>query len=223
MADIRVLSTIGMRPVLEEIAPAFERAHSCTLDRSYDSSVAHMKRIAAGAAGDVAVFTAAAIDALIAQGRMLARTDLAHSGVGLAVASGAPRPDISTPEKFKHALLAAKSVAHSRTGASGLYFVNLVEQLGIAQAIHAKAVVHDGLTGEIAARGQAELAVQQVSELMQAAGVDIVGPLPAELQRITVFSAGLFRNAPPLAAAFVACLAEPRHGALIRAKGMEPA
>jgi molybdate transport system substrate-binding protein len=223
MKAIRILSTIGMRRVLEEIAPEFERAHGCTVERRYDSSVAHMRRVAEGKIGDAAVFTAAAIDDLIAQGKVARRIDLAHSGVGIAVRAGAPKPDIGTAEDFKAALLAAKSVAHSKTGASGLYFVNLIERLGIASAIHAKAVVHDGLTGEIAARGEAELAVQQVSELMQAAGVDIVGPLPDELQSMTVFSAGVFREAPPIAHGFIAALAAPANAALIRRSGMMPA
>jgi molybdate transport system substrate-binding protein len=224
MADtIRILSTIGMRLVLEDIAPAFERKHGCTVSRSYDSSVAHMKRMAEGATGDAAVFTAAAIDELIRQGKVARRIDLAHSGIGIAVRAGAPKPDIATPEKFKQALLAAKSVAHSKTGASGLYFVKLVERLGIADAIHAKAVIHDGLTGEIAARGQAEIAVQQTSELMQADGVDIVGPLPDPLQNITIFSAGVFNGAPPLATTFIEALADPANAVLIRDRGMDPA
>ena len=225
MTEIRVFSTIGMRTVLEELVPGFELAHDCTVARVYDSSVAAMKRIAAGEAGDVAVFTAAAIDDLIAQGKMAARTDLARSFVGIAVRRGARRPDIATPDKFTAALLAAKSVAHSKTGASGLYFVSLTERLGIAEAIRAKAVVIDGIVGTLAARGEAEIAVQQVSELMQADGVDIVGRLPDELQSITVFSAGMFTASaqPGLAHAFVADLASPKHAALIRRKGMEPA
>jgi molybdate transport system substrate-binding protein len=224
MTEIRVFSTIGMRTVLEELAPGFELAHGCTVARVYDSSVAAMKRIAAGETGDAAVFTAAAIDDLIAQGRMLARTDLTRSFVGVAVRRGAPRPDISTPDKFKSALLAAKSVAHSKTGASGLYFVSLTERLGIADAIKAKAVVIDGIVGTLAARGEAEIAVQQVSELMQAEGVDIVGRLPDELQSVTVFSAGVFTTSTQarLANAFVTDLASPAHAALIRRSGMEP-
>src|ERR1043165_3385919 len=192
MSEIQVFSTIGMRTVLEELVPGFELATACTVRRVSDSSVAAMKRLAAGETGDVAVFTATAIDDLIAQGKMTARTDLTRSFVGIAGRQGAPKPDISTPDKFKPAMLAAKSVAHSQTGASGLYFVSLTERLGIADAIRAKAVVIDGIVGTLAARGEAEIAVQQVSELMQADGVDIVGPLPDELQSITVFSAGVF-------------------------------
>src|ERR1044072_5695493 len=223
MTEIRVFSTIGMRTVLEELVPGFELAHDCTVARVYDSSVAAMKRIAAGESGDVALFTAGAIDDLIAQGKMLARTDLARSFVGIAVRRGAPKPDISTPDTFKATMLVAKSVAHSKTGASGLYFVSLMERLGIAGVISAKAVVIDGIVGTLAARGEAELAVQQVSELMQADGIDIVGPLPDELQSITEFSAGVFSASAEaqLANAFVADLASPKHAALIRRKGTE--
>ena len=224
MTEIRVFSTIGMRTVLEELAPGFELAHGCTVARVYDSSIAAMKRIAAGESGDVAVFTAAAIDDLIAQGKMAARTDLTQSFVGIAVRSGAPKPDISTPDMFKAAMLVAKSVAHSKTGASGLYFVSLMERLGLAGVIKPKAVVIDGIVGKLAASGEAEIAVQQISELMQADGIDIVGPLPDELQSITTFSAGVFTASvqQDLATAYIADLASPKHAALIRRKGMEP-
>jgi len=221
---IRVLSTIGMRTVLEEVVPAFERARNVTVARVYDSSVALLRRIGAGETGDAAVFTAAAIDDLMAQGKVARRVDLTRSGVGVAVRAGAPRPDISTPAAFREALLAARSIAHSRTGASGIYFVSLTERLGIADAIKPKAIVNDGLVGKLAARGEAELAVQQISELMQASGIDIVGPLPEELQNITIFSAGVFTGSAQteLAEALVAELAAPAHAALIRRNGMEP-
>ena len=224
MTEIRVFSTIGMRTVLEELALGFELAHGCTIARVYDSSAAAMQRIAAGESGDVAVFTAGAIDDLIGQGKMTARTDLARSFVGIAVRRGAPKPDIATPDTFKAAMLVAKSVAHSKTGASGLYFVSLMERLGIAGVIKAKAVVIDGIVGKLAASGEAEIAVQQISELMQADGIDIVGPLPDALQSVTVFSAGVFTASaqPELAKAFIADLASPKHAALIRRKGMEP-
>ena len=148
MSELRVLSTIGMRTVLEELAPAFERARGCTVTRVYDSSVAMMKRLAAGESGDAAVFTAGAIDELIGQGKVVARTDLTRSFVGIAVKSGAPKPDISTPEKFKAAMLAAKSVARSETGASGLYFASLIERLGLGDAMKPKMIVQDGIVGQ---------------------------------------------------------------------------
>ncbi len=222
MTAIRVLCTFGLRQVVEILAPTFERQHGCTVERHFNSSVAHMKRLAEGATADVAVFTDAAIDELIAQGRMARRVDFARSGVGVAVKAGAPKPDISTTERFKSALLAAKSIARSKTGASGLYFADLIERIGMADALKDKIVIYDGLTGECAARGEAELAVQQVSELMQAKGVDIVGPFPDEMQSITVFSGGVFKGAPPLAEAFIKFLSTPEAAAVIRANGMDP-
>jgi molybdate transport system substrate-binding protein len=222
MTAIRVLCTFGLRQVVEILAPAFEQQHGCTVERHFNSSVAHMKRLAEGQTADVAVFTDAAIDELIAQGRMARRVDFARSGVGLAVKAGAPKPDISTPDAFKSALLAAKSIARSKTGASGLYFADLIARIGMADALKDKIIIHDGLTGECAARGEAELAVQQVSELMQAKGVDIVGPFPDEMQSITVFSGGVFKGAPPLAETFLAFLSTPEAAAVIRANGMDP-
>jgi molybdate transport system substrate-binding protein len=224
-SGIRVLSTIGMRTVLDALVPTFEVSHRCTVERAYDSSVALMQRIAGGESGDAAVFTAAAIDDLIAEGKVSARTDLARSFVGLAVRKGAHKPDISTPDAFRQTMLAAKSIARSKTGASGLYFASLIERLGLAAALNAKMIVQDGLVGKLAASGETEIAVQQISELMQADGIDIVGPLPDELQSVTVFSAGVFKASAQgdLATAFVAELAAPAHAALIRQKGMEPA
>jgi molybdate transport system substrate-binding protein len=224
MPGIKVFCTIGMRTVLDEVAPAFARANGIAVARVYDSSVALMQRIAEGESGDVAVFTAGAIDDLIRQGKTLSRTDLSRSAVGIAVAKGARKPDIATADKLKRALLAAKSIAHSRTGASGLYFVSLTERLGIADVIQAKAKVQDGIVGDVAARGEAEIAVQQISELMQSRGIDIVGPLPQDLQSITVFSAGVFAGSRQQAAAkaFVAHLASPAVAPVIRQKGMEP-
>ena len=214
-----------MRTVVDAVAPAVERRRGCTVTCVYDSSIALMQRIAAGETGDAAVFTAAAIDELIAQGKVAGRTDLTRSFVGIAVAKGAPRPDIATPAAFRQAMLAAKSIARSKTGASGLYFASLIERLGLAEALEPKMTVQDGIVGKLAARGEVEIAVQQISELMQADGIDIVGPLPDELQSVTVFSAGVFRSSreTELASAFVAELAAPVHEALIRSKGMEPA
>lgn len=223
MPGIKVLCTIGMRGVLDEVGPAFAGANGIAVVRVYDSSVALMKRIAEGEAADVAVFTAGAIDDLIRQGKVLERIDLSRSFVGIAVAKGAPKPDISTSEKFKQALLNATSIAHSKTGASGLYFASLIEKLGLADALRAKIKTQDGIVGELAARGEAEIAVQQISELMQADGVDIVGPLPHALQSVTIFSAGVFKASQQRdgASAFVAYLASSAVAPVIRQKGME--
>jgi molybdate transport system substrate-binding protein len=224
MPGIKVFCTIGMRAVLDAVGPAFAEANGLAVARVYDSSVALMTRIADGESADAAVFTGAAIDDLIRQGKMAARTDLSRSFVGIAVKKGAAKPDIGTPEKFKQAMLAAKSIGRSETGASGLYFGKLVERLGLADALRPKIRVQDGIVGKLAASGEVEIAVQQISELMQAEGVDIVGPLPDELQSVTIFSAGVFANSPAQAAAkaFVAHLASAAVAPVIRQKGMEP-
>src|SRR5262252_3061619 len=215
-----------MRSVLVDIAGAFTRDKGVEFSASYQSTVALMERIASGESADVAIITDIAIETLIAQGRVLreSRRDLASSGVGLAVRAGAPPPDISTPDALKHALLSARSITYTVTGASGIYFAQVIERLGIADAVKAKAIVRDGLAGELAARGEVELAVQQVSELMQVKGIDIVGPLPPEVQKSTVFSAGIFTSAknPADAVALIAWLSTPATAAIIRAKGMEP-
>jgi len=215
-----------MRSVLVDVADAFTREKGVEFSASYQSTVALMERIAHGESADIAIVTDIAIETLIAQGRVLreSRRDLASSGVGLAVRAGAPPPDISTPDALKHALLSARSITYTVTGASGIYFAQVIERLGIADAVKAKAIVRDGLAGELAARGEVELAVQQVSELMQVKGIDIVGPLPPEVQKSTVFSAGIFTSAknPADAVALIAWLSTPATAAIIRAKGMEP-
>jgi molybdate transport system substrate-binding protein len=225
VTDLRVLSTIGVRTVVEELAPAFERSHNCSVSRVYDTSIAMMKKFAEGESGDVTICTSNVIDDLIAQGKVNDRTDLTRSFIGIAVKNGASRPDIATPEAFKATLLAAKSIVRSGTGASGLYLESLIERLGLTEALAAKVLVRKGFVGEVVARGEAEIAVQQISELMQADGVDIVGPLPDELQSVTIFSAAIFTNAKhsELAKAFIADLASPAHAALIRRNGMERA
>ncbi|MEJ0023738.1 MAG: substrate-binding domain-containing protein [Alphaproteobacteria bacterium] len=222
--DLRVLSTIGVRTVVEDLAPAFERAWNCTVTRTYDTSVAMMRRFAEGESGDVTICTSGVIDELIAQGKVVGRTDMTRSFIGVAVKHGAPKPDISTTAAFKASLIAAKSIVRSRTGASGLYFAGLIERIGLAEALAGKILVRDGFVGTAVASGEAEIAVQQISELMQADGVDIVGPLPDELQSVTIFSAATFANAKnaELAKAYVADLASPAHAALIRRNGMEP-
>ena len=225
---IRVLSTIAMRTVLDAAVPAFEHVHGVSVQRVINSSIALMRRIAEGETADVALFTAAAIDELIAQGKMLARIDLVRSGGAVAVCKGAPKPDIGTAEKFRQALLSAKSVAHSKTGASGIYFVSLIERLVIAELVRIAEVAQyppdtDDFCHEIElvvaiGRGGRDIDPAQVESLHiwgYAAGLDLTR---RDLQQHAKRTGGPWEAAK----AFVAFLASPAQAALIRANGMEP-
>jgi len=223
-----ILCTNGVKSVMLELLPEFERARSTKIAVTWGSTNALLKDIKAGLGGDVAVLTAEAVDELIDQGKAVAgsRVDLARSRIGVAVRKGAKQPDIASPEALKRALIAASSVAHSKTGLSGLYFPTVLARLGIADAIQSKIVIPDSGTpvGEVVAKGDAEIGIQQISELLPVAGIEIVGPLPEPLQKITTFSGGVLRVAkePSLAEALLKFVAaeSPR---LLEQKGLEAA
>ena len=223
-----ILCTNGVKSVMLELLPEFERARSTKIAVTWGSTNALLKDIKAGLGGDVAVLTAEAVDELIDQGKAVAgsRVDLARSRIGVAVRKGAKQPDIASPEALKRALIAANSVAHSKTGLSGLYFPTVLARLGIADAMQSKIVIPDPGTavGEVVAKGDAEIGIQQISELLPVAGIEIVGPLPEPLQKITMFSGGVLRAAkePSLAEALLKFVAaeSPR---LLKQKGLEAA
>jgi molybdate transport system substrate-binding protein len=226
-ASIDVLSTLALRGVLVEIAEEFRARTGVSFAATYKSTNMALNLIAQGAIADIAIITREAIDRLVRDGVIVAGStaDLAQSGVGLAVRAGAPKPDISTVAAFKRTLLETKSIAFSRLGASGVHFAEVIERLGIADDVRRKANISDSYVGEVAARGETEMAVQQISELMPVAGIDIVGPLPGELQKISVFAAGIFRAAryPDAAGKLIAYLAAPGLSAVLIRKGLEPA
>src|SRR5262249_33999384 len=177
---------------------------------------------------DVAIVTRPVIDALVKQGKIVGDScvDISRSGLGLAVRKGAARPDIATVEAFRRTLLAARSVVRSREGTSGLYFETLLNHLGISDVMRAKVILGgSGRIAELVARGEAEIALQQISELLPVNGIDFAGPLPDELQLYTVFSAGVSVacNDESAAKAFIAALTAPAAAALFEAKGLEPA
>src|SRR5215470_5061243 len=225
---MKVLCTNGLKTVMLDLVPAFERASGTKPQITWGSTNGLIKELDGGAAADLVILTAEAIDDLIKRGKVVAgsRVDLARSGIGIAVRKGARKPDIASPDALKRALLAAKSVAHSKTGMSGVYFPTVLERLGIADEMKGKIVMPDPGTpvGEVVAKGEAELGVQQVSELLPVAGIEVVGPLPSTLQKITTFSAGVLSGAkePDTAAALVKFLAA-RAPALLASKGLEPA
>ena len=225
---MRVLCTNGLKTMMLDLAPEFERAIGTKAVITWGSANGLLQELEAGAGGDLAILTAEAIDGLIKEGKVVAgsRVDLARSGIGVAVRKGAPKPEIGSPDALRRALLAAKSVAHSKTGMSGIYFPTVLARLGIADEMKPKIVTPEPGTpvGEVVAKGGAEIGVQQISELLPVAGIEIVGPLPAALQRITIFSAGVLTAAKEPEAAralvqFVATASRP----LLKDKGLEPA
>jgi molybdate transport system substrate-binding protein len=223
---LKILSTHALAEVLAALGPQLERARGRPLACAYDPSKALRRRIDQGEGFDVAIATRAAIDALTAAGRIdpASRADVARSGLGVSVRAGGARPDIGTADAFKRALLAAKTVARSREGASGAAFEALLARLGIAEEMQNKIVLAgSGRIAALAARGEAELAVQQISELKPVQGTDFVGPLPPDLQVYTTFTAGIAAgcNAQAEAARFIAMLTAPAAAPLITASGLE--
>ena len=222
-----VFASNSTRAVLTELAPELERASRRNVSLSYDPAQIMLKRIADGETADLAILGQAAIDALAAEGKIVpdSRRTLARCGVGVGVRAGAPKPDIASVEAFKRAMLAAKSIAHTTHGASGIHFSGIAERLGIANEVRAKAVKNPGgLIGELVVRGEAEIAIQQIPELMAVAGIELVGPLPQELQAISVVTAGVFAGSKQAAAAQAALdyLSTPAAARVFRAKGLEP-
>lgn len=225
---LTVLSSFGIYGILTELAPDFERENGCTLRTRFDPANELIDKIEAGKRFDVAILTAPLVDRLIGAGVIArgTRADIASSGIGVAVGAGAPKPDISTGEAFIRALREARSIIGTARGASGVHMAALLDRLGIADEITPKLTrITTGLVAEAVARGEAELGIQQMSELLAVPGIDIVGPLPPEFQHATMFSAGLSPAAAddPLARALVARLTAPETAPLIRAKGLDPA
>ena len=179
----------------------------------------------ASAATDVFIMSDAAIDALIGAGTLAAeRFDIARSRIGVAVRKGAPRPDISTLASFIATLRKAKSVGRSRQGISGLHLAGELTRLGLAEELGPKFKAYDGYAAQACANGEVEIAIQQISELAPVEGLDIIGPVPDELQKITVFSAGIGAHSGHRdnALAFIACLKSKEAAPTLRANGLEP-
>ena len=180
------------------------------------------------AQGDLFIGPEEFSDPLLKEGKLLtgSRTAFARSSTGLAVRAGAPKPDISSPEKLKRALLAAGAVSYS-TGASGMHFVKVLERLGIADVIAAKRIAPRAgeLVGAVVARGDADIAVQQISELLPVPGIDILDPLPAEFQQTISYGATAFPQSTQreAAQAFVNFLRSAAARAVLREKGLDPA
>jgi molybdate transport system substrate-binding protein len=227
------LSSTALEAVLRKLSPQIERATGARLQLHFDTSLALRTAIEQGSAFDVGILTADDIPPLTTSGRLLpgASVDIARSGIGMVVRAGSPRPDIASVDAFKRSLLAAHSVAYSATGASGRYFEQLLQRLGLAATVDAKARrPRGGLVAELIARGDAELGAAQISELMGVVGVDYIGPLPESLQHYTVFTGCLNRALADshaavrarAARALITYLTGSEARAAMRAQGMQP-
>lgn len=226
-ADIKVLSTHAVMEVLSELGPQFERTSGRRLSFRYDPANVIRRQIEDGAAFDIAIVTRPVIDELAQHGKITSgsRIDIARCGLGVAVRKGAHKPQIGTIEDFKRAVLAAASVVRSRDGTSGLYFETLLERLGIAEDMRGKIRLGgSGRIAELVASGEAEMAVQQISELLPVIGTEFAGPLPPELQLYTMFSAGVSSASkePEAANDLIKSLTAPEAAPLFKAKGLEP-
>jgi molybdate transport system substrate-binding protein len=225
---VKGLFSNGVKAVVLDLLPEFERANGVTPTITWASTNMLMDEIRKGATGDLAILTDEAIDGLIGQGKMVAgsRVDLVRSAIGIAVRQGAPKPDIGSAAALKQALLSARTISYSKTGISGVYFPTVLERLGIVEHVATKVLIPpSGVpVGEVVAKGDAEIGVQQISELLPVPGIEIVGPLPEEMQKVTVFSAGLFTGVskPQAAKALVALLTSAAARPVYQRKGMEP-
>jgi molybdate transport system substrate-binding protein len=226
-AEIIAYSTLACEHALHEIVPMFERASGHKVNITFEAGPDLMAKLRSGPAGDLVIGPSDFTDGLLKEGRLVAgsRVEFVRSGSAIAVRQGAPKPAVRTPEELKAALVAAKSVSYCR-GVSGLHFVRVLEQLGIAEEVTSKLVAPQGreLVGAVVARGDAEIGIQQLSELLPVAGIEIVGPLPDNLQRFMVYGASILPGArEPLAATeFMNFLKSESAAAVLRKHGMEP-
>ena len=227
-ADIKIICSNGFGAVMHELGPRFEAATGHKLIVRYGLAAVLGKEIEAGDTFDLTILAPPQIDALIRQGKIVpeSRRVLARSGIGVMVRAGAPKPDISTVDAFKRALLAAKSIAFPPQGQSGIYLAGLIERLGLADALKPKLklIASGPLTGETVAKGEAEIGITPIGELLAVPGVALVGPLPAEVQNYIVQTAGISPAARQGAAAkaFLDFVMAPENRHVIVEKGMEP-
>ena len=223
---IKIFSGGAMRPLMAEIVPQFERAHGAGVEVEFRLSAALKRAIQDGAPFDVAILPRPELDDLIAFGAIArdSAVDVARSTVGLAVRAGAAKPDIGSVDALQRALLQARSIAYS-DGPSGAFVAELLAKLGIAAAVAAKIKLTSGPVAELVARGEAELGMQQIIAILPVAGAELVGPLPAELQNVIVYAAGLSSRAATAQAArdFLGFMRGEQAKQQMRAKGLDPA
>jgi molybdate transport system substrate-binding protein len=226
-AEIKVLGSPGTRAPYTLLVPGFEAASGHRVTTTWGGVVAVTKRVADGETADVIMLPAPQIDELIRLGKLVAdtRVNVATSGVGIAIRAGAPKIDVSSSDAIRQALQNARTIAYS-TGPSGVHVERLIARWGLTDQLRAKIVppIPNVPIGEVVARGDAEIGFQQVSELLPVKGIDYLGPLPADIQETTVFSAAVHRAAEQVEAArtLLKYLTAPEAAAIIRKTGMEP-
>jgi len=224
---IRVVSTLALKGAVHSLAGHYEATGGARIDADFAPTMALLARLRASEVADVVILTHEGLDEVGREGRVVAEScvDLARSWVGIAVKAGAAHPDLATEAALRTALLCARSVAYSRLGASGILFAKLIVRLGIASDINAKAlIIPQGFTAERLVTGEADLAVQQISELKQVAGIEVVGPIPRDLQTPAVFSAGRIAASRKAAQAdrLLRYLASTQAAPVLRESGLEP-
>ncbi|MDH2381498.1 substrate-binding domain-containing protein [Bradyrhizobium sp. CER78] len=225
--SVRVLSTLALKGAVARLAGAYRAASGVAIDADFAPTLALLERLRKGEVADVVILTREGLDEMIGEERVARESavNLAHSYVGVAVKAGAAHPDIASEAALREALLGARAVAYSRLGASGILFAQLIARLGIAEAINACAVIIPmGFTAEKLVTGEADLAIQQISELKQVDGIEVVGPIPLNLQTPAVFSAGRMTASQRAAAAdhLLRYLSSPEVAPVLRETGLEP-
>jgi molybdate transport system substrate-binding protein len=231
-AEINALISTALKSVTDELLPPFERTNGHSIRASYGPSGALIPRFNGGQSADLFLTDSKAIDGLIQQGKIVpGRIDLARTGIGIAVRKGAPKPDVSTPEALKRALLAARSVAHAAPSGGSItaaHIMGMFEKLGIAADVAAKVKLAaggpDGRVSVLVSSGEAEIGLQQLSELISNPEVEVIGMLPAELQLTTIYSGGITASAKEAdaARALIKVLAAPSAAPIYKARGLDP-
>src|SRR6476469_6856554 len=227
MDIVRMLSTLALKGAVLHLAARYEAQSGARIDADFAPTLALLDRLRSGEGADVIILTREGLGELAAEGNVVAATcvDLARSFVGVAVKASHRHPDIATESTLRTTLLGARSVAYSRIGASGILFARLIDRMGISAEIKARAtIVPSGFTAERLLTGEADLAVQQISELKQVAGIEVVGAIPRELQTPAVFSAGRLASSrqPVPSDALLKYLASPEVAPVLRDSGLEP-
>jgi molybdate transport system substrate-binding protein len=229
-AEVSVLASVALTSALDELAPQYERATGNKLKIGYSLIADIKKRILAGETADVVILSRPAMDDLAKQDKFTpgSITNVAGTPVAVAARAGAPKPDISTVEALKRTLLAAKSIVYAdpaKGGASGVYFAHVVDQLGLAEQLKAKTILVPGAqSGDVVAKGEAEIGVAQASEIVPVAGAQLVGPLPGEFASMTLFTAGIGAGtkAPEAAKSLIQFLTGPVAAPVFKSKGFQP-